>query len=266
MAITEIQVDSIPNLVTEVLKIAKNQATDAFLWFRGNNCGSYDLLPGLLRDGKPGDSIFEREARLTTRFRQRSIAYWAEGYPQTDWEHLFAMQHYGMPTRLLDWTENLTIAAYFALWSAANPTGHAHAGACKPCIWCVDPVQWNRGMPSLLEYGDSIRVLTTADDHLDAYRPETKKKRLKSPVAIYGTHNSQRIVAQRGTFFAWGNETKPMQQVAQSTPNVELFKFELTAPVPDLYSDIQKIGVTETTVFPELSALAKELTRLEDWK
>ena len=33
---------------------------------------------------------------------ERSLPFWAAGYPQGKWEHLFSMQHHGIPTRLLD--------------------------------------------------------------------------------------------------------------------------------------------------------------------
>lgn len=265
MALVEIPVDSIPKLVEQVLQVSKDTPPGSFFWFRGSSCSVLDLLPSLMRDGKPQGEVFEREGRLITRFRQRSIAYWAQGYPQSDWEHLFAMQHHGMPTRLLDWTENLLVAVYFSL-SSISRHETPHDGVCAPCIWCVDPVGWNRKMPSLSEYGDSIRVLTTADEHLEAYRPDTNKRRPKSPVAIYGTHNSKRIVAQRGTFFVWGGETQSMQATATSVPDAKLFKFVLTSPRDILYKDIQALGVTETTVFPELVALATELSRMEGWK
>jgi hypothetical protein len=197
MPVERLEVDGLEGLLRQVLLIARDLPETAFLWFRGLNCAQHQLLPKIMRDGKEVEEVFDRERRLLTRFRQRSMAYWPAGYPQTDWEHLFAMQHFGMPTRLLDWTENLFVAAHFALGSAS---GHRHEGPCIPVIWCVNPVEWNRSTPVLSDYGDSIQVLTTSDDDLEAYRPETKKRRAKTPVSIFGTHNSERIVAQRGTF------------------------------------------------------------------
>lgn len=262
MPIQEREVEDFQALMTEALQIARRGPEGAFLWFRGISCSGYALLPKLLRDGRNADAVFEREGRLLTRFRQRSMAYWPAGYPQNDWEHLFAMQHFGMPTRLLDWSENLFVAAYFAL--SGSPQ-HEHEGDCIPVIWCIDPVEWNRSTPVLSEYGASIQVLTTADDELEPYQPATTRKRNKSPIAIFGAHNSNRIVAQRGTFFVWGNETKPLEAVAKDL-SATLWKLKLTGVRSALVKDLQSFGFGETMVFPELSYLATELSRTEGWK
>jgi hypothetical protein len=261
--IEERNVDSLEGLLTETLQIANAGHESSFLWFRGVDCIHHRLLPKIMRDGKDADAVFERELRLLTRFRQRSMAYWPSGYPQNDWEHLFAMQHFGMPTRLLDWTENLFVAAYFALQSPREK--HDHDGDCVPVVWCVDPVEWNRSTPVLSEFGAAIQVLTTADEELDPYQPETKRKRYRSPIAIFGAHNSERIVAQRGTFFVWGNEAKPLEEVAGELAST-LWKIQLTGARAALARDLQKLGFGETMVFPELSYLATELSRTEGWK
>ena len=177
MPIIEEQVDGLTGLLTKKLMIAHEIPRDSFLWFRGLANSSHSLIPKLLREGKTIEEVFERERRLLTRFRQRSVAYWPSGYPQNDWEHLFAMQHFGMPTRLLDWSENLFVAAHFAL--AASTT--AAAGS-PPAVWCVDPVAWNRAMPVLSEYGESIHVLTTSDEEIESYRPNAPQEGLRVDV------------------------------------------------------------------------------------
>jgi hypothetical protein len=263
MATIELEANSLDALVKATLEIRPAGETPALLWYRGANCGKYQLLPKLMRDGQPIDRVFEREARLITRFRQRSMPYWPAGYPQNDWEHLFAMQHHGLPTRLLDWTENLFVAAYFAVSSQArHESGKGHEGTCEPAIWVLDPVRWNKAMPGLSEFSETIQVLTTADDHLDPYNPTTNRKRPKSPVTIYGTHNSARIVAQRGTFIVWGAEVRPLDEYQQG----DIWKIRLTGDRESLFRDLQTLGFTETLVFPELTFLAQELSRAEGWR
>nr|WP_283815882.1 FRG domain-containing protein [Bradyrhizobium sp. AUGA SZCCT0222] len=248
-------------MLSSVLQISKDVPQDSFLWYRGLPDQGYGLIPKLMRDGKAVDDVFERERRLLTRFRQRSVAYWPAGYPQNDWEHLFAMQHFGFPTRLLDWSENLFVAAHFAL----NYSPLKRSVETLPAIWCVDPIAWNRSMPVLSEYGESIHVLTTSDDEVDAYRPETTKRRNKSPVAIFGTHNSQRIVAQRGTFMVWGNDARTLEEFANETDG-NLWKLAIRGDRSELARDLAALGFGETMVFPELPALATELSRTEGWR
>ena len=263
MPIVERTADGLEGLLHEVLEITAGLAAGRFLWYRGLNCSTFTLLPKLMRDGRAADEVFERERRLLTRFRQRSVAYWPSGYPQNDWEHLFAMQHFGIPTRLLDWSENLFVAAHFALESVPD---HNHEGDCKPVIWCIDPIEWNRSTPLLTEYGDDINVLTTADEDLDAYSPETKKRRSKSPIAMFGAHNSSRIVAQRGTFMVWGSVTQSLEEFAVLQPAASLFRVELVGGHEHLAQSLRHIGFTETMVFPELASLGAELSRTEGWR
>jgi hypothetical protein len=129
----------------------------------------------------------------------------------------------------------------------------------------MNPVEWNRSTPVLSEFGELIQVLTTSDDDLDAYRPETNKRRLKSPLAIFGTHNSERIVAQRGTFIVWGNEAKPLEQFAGEV-TAKLWKIEIKGERSELSHALRMLGFGETMVFPELPSLASELSRTEGWK
>lgn len=264
MAIAEFDVESISGLVSKVLEIQQQIPAEHKLWFRGIGNHNHKLLPKIMRSQKASEDVFEREKRLVTRFRQRSMAYWPEGYSQNDWEHLFAMQHYGLSTRLLDWSENIFVAAFFAI-SYTPPAVRAEESI-TPILWCMDPIRWNRSMPGLSEYGDTIRVLTTVDDEIESYRPETNRRRSRSPVAMYGAHNSNRIVAQRGTFTVWGVDTQDMETFADVSSNVLLWKIRLTGQRERLYNDLQALGFSETMIFPDLPALAQELERVEGWR
>ncbi|OBJ36296.1 hypothetical protein A5630_07885 [Mycolicibacterium mucogenicum] len=246
-------------------KIVSQHSDGPPLWFRGQPSDDFHLIPKLMRgDSRPMDEVYQREARLLARFRERSLPFWPAGYPQQPWEHLFSMQHHGIPTRLLDWSENLLVAAYFA---ALGPAPHAGA---KPTVWTLDPFGWNSKVPQLSDTG--IGILTIADEEAQRWEPATSTgarlaKRAKYPVALYGVHNSPRIVAQRGTFTISGDICDGLDQL----PNDEipwsgyLTKYVYTAEPERLMKELRFLGFTESMIFPDLSSLAKELTELEEW-
>lgn len=78
-------------------------------WFRGQSKSSWRLEPSLARS----PTWLSKEAALIKRFRQNATAM-IQARPADDWEWLFLMQHHGLPTRLLDWSENPLVALYFA--------------------------------------------------------------------------------------------------------------------------------------------------------
>jgi len=183
------------------------------LWYRGCGKANYELKPTLYRHkgSKTIEEFMRLEKQLLERFKQRSIPFHSRSLAD-HWEWLFLMQHYGVPTRLLDWSESPLMALFFAvtlarhqLDSQGRPVFRGDAS-----IWFLDPEQWNKRAVKLKSFTGT--VLTTDDPNAGAYKPIGDINTMKSlPIAIYGAHNSQRIVAQRGVFVCFGKDTRPME-------------------------------------------------------
>lgn len=206
--------------------------------------------------------MLKAEQRLITRFRQRSLPYWPEGYPQKDWEHLFAMQHFGIPTRLLDWTESLMVGLFFAL--DHDPARcYCGTGACVPTVWVLDPVKFNNLNARLS--GMDLGILTTSNEELEPWAPGVDERRwAPAPVAMYGTHNSPRIVAQQGTFTVDGRDGAPLQEAPAVADNDGvLTKYHLSGDPTQLRQQLHLLGVSRAAVYPDLAGLAADITDME---
>ena len=174
------------------------------------------------------------------------------------------MQHYGIPTRLLDWTENPFIALYFALTSASfKIVSSKREYEEDACVWVLDPVIWNQ--ESLKDFSYKKGILSVEDHFIDSYKPRTPYGNIREkPVALFGTHNSSRIVSQRGVFTVFGKKIQPLETtyIEDSFPQDCLIK--LTFPkekILTLLNSLNSIGITDSVVYPDLEGLAKELRR-----
>jgi len=245
--------------------------TQNSLWFRGCGRRAHPLIPTFYRHETvtSRDKLESLERQMMVRFRQRSIPL--HNRQLTDeWDALFFMQHYGVPTRLLDWTENPFIAFYFAVMSCPFAQKKRRAGSSSElsfssdaAIWVLDPAIWNNH--ALSQQGYDRGVLTPGDAALHPYKPLTKFDEIPiHPVALYGAHNSPRIVAQRGVFTIFGQSTTAMETAYQryKFPNDCLLKINLKrAVLAKMRTSILKYGITESVVFPDLEGLAREMRR-----
>jgi hypothetical protein len=86
-------------------------------FFRGHSDSNYTLTPGLFRISPSGGK--DVEEYVMTQFKREAIPY-LKSIPNDEIEWLTLAQHYGLPTRLLDWTTNPLIALYFAVENYKN--------------------------------------------------------------------------------------------------------------------------------------------------
>lgn len=106
-------------------RVRKAMGTSVLLignFFRGQSDCAWPLRPTLLRLPYPADAgadqLLSLEGALRESFRSRAHLYLKPALVPSGtnafvwWQ---VMQHYGAPTRLIDWTQSPYVAAYFAV-------------------------------------------------------------------------------------------------------------------------------------------------------
>lgn len=115
--------------------------------FRGQSKNSYELKSGISRYAKTSNDIISLESNIIKDFREllnqsqnpnKFIQLTTENLDyENDWRWLEQIQHFRLPTRLLDWTTNAKVALFFAV--ERNFKDDAQFWVFKsPLIWQCD--------------------------------------------------------------------------------------------------------------------------------
>lgn len=236
-----------------VLSRLSEQIGNEDVWFRGHSRNTYQLLPSLARV----EHGMAREALLAKRFKQNAHSF-RQSPPQSEWEWLFLMQHFGVPTRLLDWTESPLVALYFAVHGFAEDDGH------DGNLWALLPAKYNYDVPRLRPTVPVDIPCFGVDRVLDDYSPDVMALETvssKLPAAAIAHRQNERIMAQLGVFTIMHREMTPLEELAPQ------FLAKLTIPArakPQLKADLAALRVTRLSLFPELTSVAsmtKELLK-----
>jgi hypothetical protein len=172
------------------------------------------------------------------------------------WEWYFTMQHFGAPTRLLDWTEGALIALYFAV--------RDNQGAADAAIWILDPWWLNkRGVKQreVIPPGAVIGISTADSDRYKPWPPDRySSETLPEPcVAIYPTHSARRISTQRSCFTIHGSNKVALEALTRES---DAHIVKVTIPrieVLSIREQLMGAGIDETTIFPDLDELGRYL-------
>jgi hypothetical protein len=248
---------------SKVLKTIETfQEKNETAWYRGCGRASYQLKPTLYRHPSKtnANELHDLEKRIASVFTQRSPPFVPQSFVN-EWDRMFFMQHYGIPTRLLDWTESPFVAMYFALTTCQRDANNIVSD--DVALWMLDPSSWNQGALSDITFLGG--VLDQDQGQVKSYSPSMDlDQRKEMPIMIYGTHNSPRIVAQRGMFALFGKSLEPMETLyqQQSMKSGCLEKIEIPRQCVDsIAHSLFRKGISDSTVYPDLSGLSMELRR-----
>jgi hypothetical protein len=251
------RITSVRQLLRAVERDTEEWGVEIRPWFRGEPLVDKPLLPGVFRPRL--DGTYHDENQLVQSFRREAPALVPGVAPARgdvdSW--LFLMQHFRVPTRLLDWSEGALIALYFALqeknpvlWML-NPSGLLRLALNDPTIPDnVFPLTWFRPRKPRINIGtENIRAAW-----------EHGKTPFDLPAPIHPTYVNIRMNAQRSRFTAHGKVPKPMPDLV---PNSILKKYILSSRKrADMLRELRTLGIAKASLFPDLEGLAQELGEL----
>ena len=240
----------------------KNPYAKADAWYRGVLSEKFVLIPSYYRFNPDiRDQLSEGE--LAEEFRRRSNRILAVTAPRDEWEWYVLMQHYEMPTRLLDWTESSLIALYFAVSDYKRTGKHNRKNG---CVWMLDPSALNELSLGTDEVVPCDRKPETRETHVsnylrDDYSPDPQAK---FPAAILAVQATARIAAQRGTFTVHGADDSPLEQMRELIDSGRLIKLRIAAGKKgEMRESLRRAGFSDAVVFPELPYLSADI--LQSW-
>jgi len=191
--------------------------------FRGLSSVDYELKPSIgLCQPIGHDSHAAMEKKMFTLFKESSLPFLTYR-PQNDWEWLALARHHGLPTRLMDWTYNPLVAAFFAVEKECDDDSVIYA------FW---------GCSTLNNFSSN-------------------PFEIKTPVRCRPPHVTSRIAAQAAIFTAHPNPEQAFSHKSMSRIIIE------KNVKGNLKKTLNKYGVSRRHLFPGLDGLAAELKKLE---
>lgn len=217
------------------------------LWYRGEENADLTLIPSIQRSQKR----LKTERSITNDFYIRAKQIMKnppDKHNYASWVSL--MQHYGLPTRMLDWSQSPLIAVFFAT-ETYKDTPDMDA-----CVWVLAPVRLN----AREGFGDCIYPIdadTTQELLLPAFKHNHHNPHLEDRIlACSSTESNLRMYAQQSNFTVH-NSLRKLQDICDDDM---LYKIIIPSFRKRYFIESLRVfGITEGSVYPDLDHISNDL-------
>ena len=254
-------------------------SVSSMTFYRGQANSEWSLSPKLYRE-----DLFKKESVLISEFMRRAPESFAG---MSHFDTLVKMQHYGLPTRMLDTTQNPLVALFFACYDDPEKErdGALYIFPSLPVFRPEsDPIRII--MKYIFDYsGISInknKFKRDLDSEYDlSISAESVISRLTVPRhAVLPSMNNERISRQHGSFILFGMNGENEENEKYENQKKEKTRFSPVSPKnpkelchktkvfkvnsdfkPSILRELALLGVTKSNLFPELESKAEFVTK-----
>ena len=231
--------------------------SETFCLSRGQS-KEYPLIPGAFRKDNREIRQYSRQsiAHFLNQFKLNSHFYMDRPWDvKNDYEWMIHAQHYGIPTKLLDFSQSHIIALMFAVEKAfdedpKNPKDGV--------VWFLNPKVLN----TIHSNRTDLFILSDQDLKLDDFN---------GPVVVQGRKANTRVNAQNGVFLYFQESEEELIEIIKRNLRGHTYRLDDVIKKviidgkskKDILMALFSMGFGFTQIYPELTSVSKDILLLE---
>ncbi len=262
--------------VSQLMKVLGEQGGS--FYYRGHSSCDYKMIPSVYREGLfyfEDDMIKEMMLELPDDFPQVSTHY----------EKLMKMQHYGIPTKLLDVTSNPLVALFMASDGDESVAGEVlmiKQDSFDECYPASDKVKILTSIPFLpfstkiilayfLDQDDMTDqlfnhlakpLLHEIKHEMPAFEARMRMQDLKKHLFVLGPRSNKRIYAQSGHFIIAPLSLKFFSSTPVNFVESKGARIRIIIPAKEkqsIINELKMLNISRSTMYPEIEYVANEV-------